>query len=413
MTTPAASGRWEAPAPVAPPTMKGLKASYERVNLATGMRTAGWVALGVGALLVLLGLLLGWYEFTGAGILAVITVALCLLFTIGRPHVEVQLYVPERSVVVGTPAAAHLGVRNSGSRRHWGSRLDLPVGHDVATLSIRTLAVGQVVWQQFRVPTRRRGVVRIGPASSVQGDPFALTGRETRWTGWEELYVHPVTIRLPGRHAGFIHDLEGHASPHITAADMNFHALREYVPGDERRHVHWRSSARFGQLMVRQFEESRQSRVVVALDTGRPSWIDPEEFELGVSCAGSVAVQTILGDSSLGLLTSHDTLGATTPTKALDSLCRVELTPRGGLLEMIRSTRDREPGASIVVCITGSSATMSDVRRGMGQFDVDTRVIGIRVSAGEPLRVQSVGNVTVIQLGNLRELPRAMRKAME
>lgn len=413
MTSAATGARWEAPEPVDPPSLDGLRSAFARLNLVTGMRPAGWACLGLGLATGLAGLWLGWVEFALIGIIAVSLVALALLFTIGRPNLEVQLLVPERSVVMGTPTTARLGVRNAGTRRHWGSRLDLPVGHDVATMAIRSLAVGQQEWQQFRVPTRRRGVVRIGPAHSVQGDPFALTGRETHWTGWQELFVHPLTIRLPGRQAGFVHDMEGHASPHIAAADLNFHALREYAPGDDRRHVHWRSSARTGELMVRQFEESRQSRVVVALDTGRSAWLDADEFELGVSAAGSVAVQTIMGDSPLALLTPAETLAALTPTKALDELCRVELGGRGGVASLVRSTLEREPGASVAIVITGSVTSLSKLRAACALFDVDKRVIGLRVGVGEALRVRSVGNVTVIQLGSLAELPRAMRKAME
>lgn len=268
-------------------------------------------------------------------------------------------------------------------------------------------------WQQFRIPTRRRGVVKIGPANSVQGDPFGLTGRETRWTDWQELFVHPRTIRLPGRQTGFVHDLEGQPSSHITSSDMNFHALREYAPGDDRRHVHWRSSARTGTLMVRQFDESRQSHVVISLDTGRSAWLDADEFELGVSCAGSIAVQTVLTDSPLALLTTLDELSTPTPTKVLDGLCSVEQTTRGGIRDLVYTTRDREPSASVVIVITGSSASLTDLRRACSQFDVDKRVVGLRIGVGDPLRVRSVGNTTIIQLGDLEDLPRAMRGAME
>lgn len=405
--------RWEAPEPVQTPTLAGLRGLINRVNHVTGMRGAGWLCLLSGLVAGGVGFGFGWLEFKVVGAVAVLTALLALLFTIGRPVIQVRLEVQERAVVVGTPTAARLGVRNAGKRRHWGSRLDLPVGRDVASLSIRSLGVGQVQWQQFRVPTRRRGVVRIGPAQSVQGDPFALTGRETRWTDWQELFVHPRTIRLPGRQAGFVHDLEGQPSSHITASDMNFHALREYAPGDDRRHVHWRSSARLGALMVRQFDESRQSHVVVSLDTGRSAWLDDDEFELGVSCAGSVAVQTVLADSPLALLTSTDELSTPTPSKVLDGLCTVEQTTRGGILDLVRSTQDREPPASVVVMITGSSSSLSDMRRACSQFDVDKRVVGLRISVGDDLRVRSVGTMTIIQLGDLEDLPRAMRKAME
>lgn len=155
------------------------------------------------------------------------------------------------------------------------------------------------------------------------------------------------------------------------------------------------------------------SRVVVALDTGRTAWLDADEFELGVSCAGSVAVQALRGESPLALLTSRETLVAVTPTRALDDLCMVELTARGGLDDLVHGTKQREPGASIIICVTGSVASMTDLRRACGRFDVDARVIGLRVADGAELRVRQAGNVTVIQVGALDDLPRAMRKAME
>lgn len=404
---------WQAPEPVAAPTLAGVRAGYQRLNLITGMRSAGWITL-LGALVVLIvGVVLRWQEFIVAGLVAFFMPLLGLLFTIGRPNLEARLRVPERAVVAGTPAVASLGIRNAGRHRSWGARIDLPIGPDVASFSLGSMGSGAVVWQDVRIPTARRGIVTIGPANSVKGDPFGLTGRETRWTDLTELYVHPQTVRLPGRQAGFVHDLEGHASPQITASDMNFHALREYVPGDDRRHVHWRSSARTGTLMVRQFEESRQSRLVVALDTGRDSWLDEQEFELGVSCAGSVAVHGVLGESPVRLLTSQEDLPAVSPTKVLDGLSGVERTPRGGIHDLVGGVQDRAPGSSVAVVVTGSSASLIDLRRASALFDVDTRVVSIRVEVSAVLRVRSVSNLTVIQLGHLQDLPRAMRKAME
>ncbi|GAB3813406.1 DUF58 domain-containing protein [Tessaracoccus terricola] len=414
MAAPAlASDRWEAPEAVEPPSLDRVRGAYRALNRVTGMRTAGWVTLFGGIVSLVAGLLLGWTEFKVAGVAAIAVVLLCLLFTIGTPNFAVRLHLDEHSVVVGTPAGGVLQVLNQAQRRHLGSRLDLPVGERAASFSVPGLRPGQVMTEPFHVPTDRRGVVPIGPAQSVQGDPFALTGRETRWTGTMELFVHPRTVSLPGRQTGFVHDLEGHASAHISAADMNFHALRPYAPGDDRRHVHWRSTARAGELMVRQFEESRMSRVVVALDTGRSSWLEDDEFELGVSVAGSIAVAALLGESPLAMLTSTETLVALTPTRALDELCTIELGARGGIADLVHTTRRREPAASIAMVVTGSSSSMTTLRRACALFEVDTRVIGIRVDQGAGLRVRTAGNVTVLQVGALEELPRALRRAME
>ncbi|MDO5736355.1 MAG: DUF58 domain-containing protein [Propionibacteriaceae bacterium] len=412
MSTSAAS-RWEAPEPVEPPSLDRLRAVGDVLVERTGIRVAGWAALVIGVVALVAGLLLGWVELKVVGSVAILMVGIALLFTIGRPRFDVRLLLADRSVVVGTPSGGELSVRNVAASRHLGSRLDLPIALDVASFSIPMLGSGEHISQRFSVPTSKRGVVRIGPAESVAGDPFALTGRQTRWTGMAELFVHPATVALPGRQSGFVHDLEGHASPHLSAADMNFHALRPYAPGDDRRHVHWRSTARTGALMVRQFEESRMSRVVVSLDTGRLAWLDDDEFELGVSCAGSVAVQTLLGESPLAMLTSTETLPALTPARALDQLSSVGTAAGGGVVDLVYTTRRREPGASVAVFITGSVASMAEVRRSGALFDVDTRVVGIRVEEGSDLRVRTVGNVSVVQVGALTDLPRAMRRAME
>ncbi len=406
-----AAARWEVPEEVERPSAEGLARAYRRVCEVTGMRTAGWLTLTVSVSCLALGVAFGWAEFVVVGVLAFVTVLLALLFTIGRADLSVSVDLTRRSVVVGEPAAGTLEVRNASGRRHWGSRLDLPVGDTVASFQLRSIRPGEGITERFRIPTARRGLVLVGPANSVLGDPFGLAGRERRWTEELELYVHPRTVPLPGRQTGFVHDLEGHASVHLSSSDMNFHALRPYVAGDDRRHVHWRSTARAGRLMVRQYEESRMSRIVVALDTGRSSYLDADEFELAVSCAGSLALQSIYAESPLALLTTRDELTAVTPGRALDSLSLVEQTTRGGVGDLVGSTVLREPGASIAVVVTGSSSTLMAVREACARFDIDMRVVGIRVAAGAPLRARTVANTTLLQVGSLEELPRAMREA--
>lgn len=413
MAASAVEPRWEVPEAVDAPSLDRLREGYRRVGLITGVRTSGWICLAAGIVSLVLGLVFGWLEFTVVGVLAIVTVAIALLFTIGRPKLGVSIEQIGRSVVVGEPAGGRMLVTNAAQRRHWGSRLDLPVGPDSVSFTLPSMDPGEVIVNEFRVPTDRRGLVTVGPANSVQGDPFSLTGRETRWTGELEMYVHPRTVMLPGRQTGFVHDIEGHASSHLSASDMNFHALRPYVPGDDRRHVHWRSTARTGQLMVRQFEESRMSHVAVALDTGRSAYLDAEEFELAVSCASSVALQSIYAESSLSLLTTRDELATVTPARALDDLSLVQQTARGGVADLVHGAIRRTPNASVAICITGSSATLPQLRAACSRFDVDTRVIGIRVSTDDELRARNAGNITVVQVGRLEDLPRAMRRSME
>ena len=82
-----------------------------------------------------------------------------------------------------------------------------------------------------------------------------------------------------------IRDQEGIPSDEISMSDLAFHALREYVPGDELRHVHWRSSAKASKLLIRQYHDTLRSHLTVVVDDDSGSYGDPEDFETAVSVA--------------------------------------------------------------------------------------------------------------------------------
>src|SRR5699024_4721769 len=123
---------------------------------------------------------------------------------------------------------------------------------------------------------------------------------------------------------GFLHDLEGQETRDVTNADLSFHALREYGPGDDRRYVHWRSSAKTGTLMVRQFEETRRSHMVVAMSANERDYGDPEEFELAISALGSLGLEAIRGSKDLTAMATDGVIGSATSRRLLDDLTRLE-----------------------------------------------------------------------------------------
>ncbi len=382
-----------------------------RASQALGMRTAGWVVLGTGVALLLAGWWLSWLELRVAGVAAVGLELAALLFTLGRPSLAVTMTVPDRHVQVGARLTGAIVVRNAGRSRTLPGRLDLPIGDETASVGLPALPPDSLVEESFVIPTARRCVVQIGPAVSVQGDPFGLSGRETRWTDVVEVFVHPRTLALPGRQTGFVHDLEGHTTQKLSNSDMSFHALREYAPGDDRRHVHWRSSARTGDLMVRQFEETRQSRTAVALDLSDQSYGHDDEFEDAVSVAASFVQQAFREENPLALATNVDVHRGLTATRAMNELSRVERLDRTHVTQLFRLVRQREAMASIVVVITGSRPRADRLRRAATLLGIDTRVILIRLDPGRPLAVDTVSNVTVVRLPALDDLPRAVRRS--
>lgn len=412
-TIAAAPPAWEAPVSAAPEPGRGARDVVATVGRFLGLRPAGWIVFGLAALLLSAGSFLGWVELILAGWFCLFVGLIALVFTIGRPRYAVRLSLDKPHVVVGQSAGGTIEVINRASRVSLPSRLDVPVAGQRASFTLPWLQSGKGFRDAFEIPTERRAVVPVGPAQSIQGDPFGLTGRGAVWTDELELYVHPVTVHLPGRQSGFIHDLEGHPTSRLTASDISFHALREYVPGDDRRHVHWKSTARTGRLMVRQFEETRQSRVAVAVDVAESSHASQDEFELAISAAASVVLQAFREDNPLGLVTSTELIPAVSPIRALDEMCRIELVPDLDMMDVVQVLLDHEPGASVIVWVTGSKVSPLTVRRASAKFDPDVRVIVIRVDTTKPLSVRTVANVTLLQLGELDDLPRGMRRAMQ
>lgn len=414
MTAAPITDGWD-PATAAPAA--GVRANVgrtaRRIGKVLGLRPAGWAVFGLAFVLLTAGAVLRWVEFTLAGMFCLVLGVIALLFTLGRPAYAVRLSLTKPHVVVGQEAGGMVEIISRSRRGSLPSRMDVPVAAERVAFAVPWLRTGKGHREEFAIPTDRRAVVPVGPAQSIQGDPFGLSGRGAVWTDELELYVHPRTVSLPGRQSGFVHDLEGHPTSKLTNSDMSFHALREYVPGDDRRHVHWKSSARAGRLMVRQFDETRQSRVCVAVDIAQGSYRSPDEFEVAISAAASVVLQAFREDNPLALVTTRELIPVISPMRTLDEMCRIEPVAGVAAFDLAQVVFDHEPAASIVIWVTGGGVTPQDVRRIGAKFDADVRVIAIRVDERIELSVRTVANSTLIQVGSLDDLPRAMRRAMQ
>src|SRR5690606_8103670 len=171
----------------------------------------------------------------------------------------------------------------------------------------------------------------------------------------ELLYVHPRTVRIESTAAGLVRDLEGKTVKKLSDNDVAFHALREYVPGDDRRYIHWRSSARTGTLMVRQFEETRRSHLAVGLSANSEEYPDAADFELAVSSVGSLGLQAVREEKQLTVMVQAGTIPSRTGKQYLDGLSGVELTPprRGSIVDLALTLGQAVPGASVAVLACG------------------------------------------------------------
>ncbi|MBD8043033.1 DUF58 domain-containing protein [Arthrobacter sp. Sa2BUA2] len=371
----------------------------------------GWTVAGLALACWLAGGVLGWRELLIAAALLTLVLAAAAGFIIGRQAYEVRLDLARTRVAVGDAAVGSLTVSNPGGRLLLPATLELPVGAATAVFELPRMAPGAEHEELFRIPTQKRAVIVVGPVESVRQDPFSLLGRRLVWTDPVDLFVHPRTVNLQGTATGFIKDLEGLPTRELSTADVAFHALREYVPGDDRRHIHWKTTARTGTLMVRQFEETRRSHLAVALSTNLADYSSEQDFELAVSVAGSLGLQAIREQRDLTVLTQDGTLRSGSGRILLDELTRVAgAERRQGTRELAALTADAVPNASVVILVTGTAVSASVLRSAAAAIAPGIRCLAVRCAEGEQPGRREIADLTVLSCGDLDGLPALVRK---
>jgi uncharacterized protein (DUF58 family) len=378
----------------------------------------GWAVIAGAIVALAVGYTWGWIEVIAIGWGLVVLVVMASAWLIGRGASEIELLVPASRVVVGEPAEARLIAANPGRRRFGGVQLEVPVGNRVIELVLPGLPRGGAFDEQFRIPTERRGIVAVGPARTVRADPIGLMRREIVWSQSVELHVHPRTVPIEALSTGFIRDLEGSPTRDLTASDIAFHALREYVPGDDRRFIHWKSSAKTGTFMVRQFEETRRSRLMVLLDLEPGAYADEAEFELAVSAAASVGARAIRDARTVSFVVSSRRRGGRgrgsnmreLPTvsrdRLLDALCLVQRDDEAAMLpDVARSAAEGLPGVSLAFLVTGSARGVPPLRAAASRLPAGIEAVQCAPEGGASAR--TVAGLTVFGIGYLEDL-RAM-----
>jgi uncharacterized protein (DUF58 family) len=384
------------------------------------LSSAGWIALGLAAAMLGAGFLLGWQELTFVGLTVLVGLAFCTVFLIGRTTYDVAIELSPSRVVVGDRALGRLVITNAGARSVLAARMELPVGAGRAEFAIPSLKAGEEHDELFAVPTNRRAVIVTGPAVSVRGDQLGLLRRTVRWADPIDLFVHPATTPLAPSAAGLVRDLEGQVTKKLTDSDLSFHALRSYAPGDDRRYVHWRTSARLIQqtgdpmdLMVRQFEETRRSQLTILQSESSAFYASEDEFELAVSVSASLAGQVIRDGTALNVVTEARRLHTYSASAMLDDSCRMEMSSKLGkdARESARRATKRLPPPSVLFVVAGSAMTTGDYRQIAMLFPADTSVIAFRVEVGADATLRQVAGVKVAVIGTLRDLPKVVTRA--
>jgi uncharacterized protein (DUF58 family) len=319
------------------------------------MTLFGLAALLGGAVALALGLSFDWLSFDllGLGMLAVVLLGLLVVARPSRLAIDREIQPPR--VPKGSPAVAFLTFANRGRRTVPVSVATQPFGGSRVRTVIPKLRRGERGTRAYRLPTTRRGIFDVAPVELTRRDPFELFRLSRKYGSVERIWVYPRLLPLRSLPTGQVRHLEGPSSDTSPQGSITFHRLREYVPGDDLRLVHWRSSAKFDTLLVKHNVDTSQPYTVVIFDQ-RPSLYTEESFEQAVDVTASTVVTAAANKAPVELrFTDGTVLGGPRlreVTPLVDHLTGVRADPAGSLRAQLVVLRRARGGTSLIV-VTG------------------------------------------------------------
>ncbi|MFL6120995.1 DUF58 domain-containing protein [Actinophytocola sp.] len=318
----------------------------------------GWAVLVAAVVAYGCGAWVGFPVLRALGGAGFGAVAAALVVTARRPRVVVTREVYPDRVQRGRPAFARLRVHNDGPRRHGGFTAGDRVDGGFHAVAVRPLAPGADAVYHYELPTTRRGRIQVGPLTLERIDPLGL-GRSRLTTGdTATMWVHPKTYPVRALVAGHPrHHHEGRTSDNSPHGSLDLRDVREYVPGDEVRHLHWKATARTGRLMVRDYVDPNQPRFTALLDT-RAALLPPPVFEEAVDLTASLLNAAAAAGYWCRLVTAHTDLklrgGQQAVRQVLDELCELRATEAPARLVPASLTQPADRGGSLVVVLASA-----------------------------------------------------------
>ncbi|HLA84935.1 MAG TPA: DUF58 domain-containing protein [Thermoguttaceae bacterium] len=265
-------------------------------------------------------------------------------------------------------------------------------------------AGGQRIQQAYRGRLVERGLYEIGPLRLSTRFPFGLLRRTTLVGRRESLVVFPRLGRLTQAWLARHHEaFEGaqQRQQRFSRVEGQFYGVRYWRNGDSRRSIHWRSSARQGQLVVRQYEQPRNRDMAVLVDLwrpGEPTRDDRDHVELAVSFAATVVAELCRkGNATIWLATTaapREAIGGSTSPVLLGDCMRRLATAEAGekdrLAEMLEDVLDRINQVNEIVLVTTRPVDWDDSRR-FGHLTQDPA----RAAALRRIRVVNASDATL------------------
>jgi uncharacterized protein (DUF58 family) len=314
------------------------------------LTAAGWILLVAAAVLYVLGAAFDYRLLAACAVGLVGMVLVATLWVVVRPSVELTRTVEPDRVSVGEHALGRIDVRNR-------SRLpSVPfvavdrLGAELISLPVGALAAGGVRPLYYPIPTAHRGRIELGPMTVERRDPLGLLHTARRVASPALLWVHPTVRPAAVLPVGIVLDFEARTTANARLGTLTFSSLRDYIPGDDPRRIHWRTTARVGHLVVKEHIDTTEPTTTVLLDN--VSLVDGPVFEHAVEVAASVYRAVELSGRPVRVHLAHDqdvpdaldsldllAAVACHPGSPADMLTVIERLPAGGVL-VVLTARD-------------------------------------------------------------------------
>jgi uncharacterized protein (DUF58 family) len=252
----------------------------------------------------------------------------------------------------------------------------------------------RAMWRA-RTVCRQRGRFQLGPVTAAGGDPFGLFRRRTFLSPLQEVLVLPrvlpisnfalFTGGLPGR---------GRSSQRALHTTTNATTIREYMTGDALNRIHWRSSAHYNKLMVKEFDLDPAVDAWILLDlhdTVQAGEGEHSTEEYGVTLAATVATYLLRQDLSVGMIVNGEQReflsldrGDRQIERVLELLAVVRVGPGPELKEALALDAFHFGRNTVAIVITPSSSRdWHEGVRHLQRRGVQVAVIGLNAASFE------------------------------
>jgi uncharacterized protein (DUF58 family) len=173
-------------------------------------------------------------------------------------------------------------------------------------VNLFSLGLYQRVIRRYTVTGTQRGAWRFGPVQLVCGDIFGFRSQFREFSDTTLLLVYPRLYALPELGLDARHPFGDYQSNNRLIDDpLRVSGVREYLPGDNFRHIHWKATARRQELQTKQFEPSASRPLAIFINirtfNHRFEGIDPELREFAISAGASLARWAQLRGDAFGV----------------------------------------------------------------------------------------------------------------